>query len=95
MDKEIELNKKIDERIKKILPNFLDSTAFITRKLTDTPLDVLAVVSRKYVNLNGTVANRPNASVATLGQFYFATDTNIPMRFNGSNWCNGVGSVVA
>ncbi len=95
MDKDIELNKKIDERIKIILPNYLSSEAFITRKLTDTPLDTLAVVSRRYVQLNGTVANRPNSSVATLGQFYFATDTNIPMRFNGSNWRNGVGSVVA
>lgn len=70
---------------------------FTARKLTDTPTDDLQVVNRKYVNLNGTLANRPNASVATMGQSYFATDTNIPMTFNSTTqrWYNGVGSVVA
>lgn len=94
---EIEFNKKIDERIKKVVPEILKSSAFTDKKITDIPTDNLSVVNRKYVNLNGTVANRPTSSVATMGQFYFATDTSIPMRYNrnSSVWSNGVGSVVA
>ena len=92
---EDELTKKIDERIKKLVPEILKSSAFSDRKITDTPTDNLSVINRKYLNLNGAVTNRPNSSVAVIGQNYFATDTNIPMRFDGSAWRNGVGSVVA
>lgn len=78
-----------DDRIKTVF-------SFTARKTTDTPTDRLMYVNKAYVNLNGTVANRPNSSVATVGQSYFATDTNIPMTYKGSNqWVNGVGSVVA
>lgn len=79
----------------KVMKEFQTAGNFIQDKYTDTPTDNLQVVNRKYVNLNGTVANRPNSSVATIGQRYFSTDTNIPMTFNGTNWVNGVGSVVA
>lgn len=95
MEQDIEFKRKVNEIIKKILPEILQSSGFSNRKLTDTPADAYQVVARKYVNLNGTVANRPNASVATIGQFYFPTDTNIPMRFDGSKWRNGIGSIVA
>lgn len=90
-----EFNKAFDLRFKEAAPKYLRSGAFIDRKLTDTPIDANQVVNRKYANLNGTVANRPASSVATVGQRYFATDTNIPMTFNGSNWVNGIGSIVA
>lgn len=90
-----ELNKKIDERIKMIIPQYLKTSAFIDRKLTDTPTDAYQVVPRKYVTANGVVASRPVSSVATTGQSYFATDTGIPMRFDGTDWRNGVGSIVA
>lgn len=89
------LTRMIDERIKAVVPVYLRQEAFTKRKLTDTPTDNLQVVNRKYVTLNGTVANRPTSSVATVGQPYFATNTNIPMTYNGTNWVNGVGSVVA
>lgn len=95
MNEEIEINNKIDSRIRKLVPQILQNSSFSDRKLTDTPLDAFQVVSRKYVNLNGILANRPNSSVATIGQSYFATDTNIPMRFDGSRWRDGVGSVIA
>jgi hypothetical protein len=85
------LNKLIDERIRKQLQGNL----FTARKITDTPTDDLMVVNRKYTNLNGTVATRPTSSVATVGQRYFATDTNIPMTYSSGGWRNGVGSVVA
>ena len=94
MDNE-KLQNIIDERIKKLVPEILKGSAFTDRKLTDMPNDNLSVTSRRYVNLNGTVANRPASSIATIGQSYFATDTNIPMTWNGANWVNGVSSVVA
>ncbi len=93
MDKEI--NKIIDDRAKKIVEDYLKSTGFTSRKLTDTPTDNLSVVNRRYVNLNGTVANRPVSSVATIGQRYFATDTGIPMTYSIQGWRSGTGSIVA
>ena len=92
---ENELDKKIDERIKKLVPEILKGSAFTDRKLTDTPTDNLSVVPRKYVTNNGTVANRPVSSVATVGQPYFATDTFIPMTYSAAGWRDGVGSIVA
>lgn len=90
-----ELDKKIDERIKKLVPEILKGSAFTQRKLTDMPNDALEVVPRKYVTLNGTVANRPKSSVATVGQPYLATDTGIPMTYTVEGWRNGAGSIVA
>ena len=90
-----ELENKIDERIKKLVPEILKGSAFTDRKLTDTPTDSLSVVNRRYVTNNGTLANRPASSVATIGQPYFATDTNIPMTWSATGWRNGVGSIVA
>lgn len=89
--------KYIDERIKKLVPEILKGSAFNMRKVTDTPTDDLQVVPRKYVNMNGSVVSRPISSVATMGQKYFAVDTNIPMTYNrnSSVWVNGVGSTVA
>lgn len=69
---------------------------FSTRKLGDTPTDGYQLTPQKYVTANGSVAGRPKGSVATVGQFYLATDTRIPMWFTtNKNWVNGVGSVVA
>lgn len=85
------LEDLIDARIAEQLKSGL----FTARKLTDNPTDDLQVTNRRYVNLNGTVANRPISSVATVGQRYFATDTGIPMTFKSPGWVNGVGSVVA
>jgi hypothetical protein len=91
----IGLDKMIDDRVKAILPVYLKQQTFTNRKVTDTPTDALEVVNRRFVTLNGAVANRPNSSVATVGQGYFATDTNIPMTFSATGWRNGVGSIVA
>lgn len=88
-----------EEQVKKIvletIQEYNKSKAFSDRKLTDTPTDAFAPVNRKFVTLNGTVAGRPKSSVATVGQPYFATDTNIPMTYSAGGWRNGVGSVVA
>lgn len=84
-----------ERQIMELLQKYLKSNAFTTKKITDTPTDALDVVPRKYANMNGTVANRPPSSVATVGQKYFATDTKIPMVYDTTGWVNGVGSIVA
>ena len=43
-----EINKKIDDRIAKVVPGYLKTSAFTDRKLTDTPTDDLQVVNKKY-----------------------------------------------
>lgn len=90
-----ELKKFIQEESIKAVQVYLRQGAFTDRKLTDTPTDSLSVVNRRYVTLNGTLASRPAASVASLGQRYFETDNDITITFNGTNWVNSVGSVVA
>lgn len=95
MDKDQELKKKIDERIQSKVPEMLRGSAFSAEKFTDTPTDALSVVNRKFVTLNGAVTARPTSSVATIGQFYLASDTNIPMWKVAGGWVNGVGSIVA
>ena len=87
-----EVNKK---QIEDIIKNYMQSGSFTDRKVTDTPTDAFSVVNRKYVNLNGVVADRPKSSIASVGQGYYATDTNIPMTYSAGGWRNGVGSIVA
>ena len=82
--------KLIDERIKKVVPQILQSSAFTERKLTDTPTDSLQVVNRKYVNLNGTTAQRPTSSV--LGQQFFDTTIGLPVFWDGSTWVDATGT---
>lgn len=89
------LKKLIQETAKQEIRLQLRSGFFTDQKLTDTPKDRLSVVNRNYVNLSGTVANRPSSILAVQGQHYFATDLNTPIVFSGSNWRNGVGSIVA
>lgn len=89
------LDNETKQAIQNLVKEYLKGAGFTSRKLTDTPTDNLSVVNRGYVNLNGTVANRPTSSVASVGQRYFATDTNIPMTYSTGGWRNGVGSIVA
>lgn len=83
------------EDVLKVVKDYLASQAFTGRKLTDTPTDANSIVPRKFVTANGLVAARPVSSVATVGQFYVATDTGIPMWKVAGGWTNGVGSIVA
>jgi hypothetical protein len=91
---EDKLQKIIDERVKKILPGYMKSSAFTDRKLTDTPTDALCVVNRKYVTLNGTSANRPTSSV--VGQFYFDTSlgNGKAIYWNGTGFVDAAGNYV-
>lgn len=92
---EEKLKKLIDERIKEVVPVYLKGSAFTDRKLTDNPTDDLQIVNRRYTNLYGTTALRPNSSVASRGQQYFDTTIGRPIYFNpnSSVWTDGAGSV--
>ena len=83
------------EEVLTIIKEYLQTNGFTARKLTDTPTDKNSVVPRGYVTMNGTLANRPVSSVATIGQPYLATDTGIPMTKVAGGWVNGVGSIIA
>lgn len=88
--------KRIEDKIKKVVPVLLQSSAFTQRKLTDTPSDALQVVSRRYVTLNGLSAGRPTNSV--IGQFYLdttlASGRGKPIWWNGSGWIDATGTYV-
>lgn len=89
-----EKSKNITEKeVVSIIKNYMKSSAFVERKLTDTPTDDLMVVPRKYVNMFGSIAGRPQASI--IGQQYFATDLGYPIFRNSNNaWVSATGSVV-
>ncbi len=90
---ETQIKSIIDQRVKELLPQYLQGNAFTQRKLTDTPTDNLQVVNRKYTNLYGTTAQRPVSSV--IGQRYFdtslATNGQIVV-WNGTGWVKPDGS---
>lgn len=91
----------IDDNDKKTIQEMIDrairiAVSFSTRKRGDTPNDAYQLTPQLYVNLNGSVVGRPVGSIANIGQFYMATDTNKPMWFNtNKQWVDGVGSVIA
>lgn len=93
---EIEFNNKVDERIKKQVPQILQSSAFMKRKLTDTPNDANMVVSRKYVTLNGPSTSRPTSSI--VGQQYFdttlASGRGKTITWNGTGFVDATGTYV-
>lgn len=78
------IDQKVDERIVKVVQQYLKSSGFTDRKLTDTPTDALSVVNRKFVTQNGTTARRPTSSL--LGLQYFDTTLGYPVYWNGSTW---------
>lgn len=86
-----ENNPLTEEDVKNIIQNYLKSGGFTIRKLTDMPTDSLQVVSRKYVNLNGTTTNRPVSSI--LGQFYFDTSLGKPVWWDGTKFVDATGTV--
>lgn len=83
-----------EKEVKKLIQQEL-KTSFVQKRVGDTPTDALQLVNRKYVTLNGTVANRPASLMAIIGQQYYATDINIPLFYDGTKWRNGIGSIIA
>lgn len=86
------LEIKNKQEFDKMIGEYLKSSAFVQRKLTDIPTDNLQVVPRKYVTLNGVSASRPRASV--IGQFYFDTTLGKPVWWSGTAFVDAAGSVV-
>ena len=83
---ENDVKKIVQEEIKKFF-------SFTNRKLNDIPVGALEVVNRKYVNMYGSVAGRPTASV--VGQQFFDTTLGYPIFRNSNNaWVSATGSVV-
>jgi hypothetical protein len=86
--KKIDIQKETDKSVNA----FLGSGAFTGRKVTDTPMDDLQVVNRKFVTLHGTSANRPTSSV--VGQFYYDTTLDKPIWWNGTSFVDATGGAV-
>jgi len=79
---QIEVKKEVNKQL-----------SFSVRKLADTPIDDLMVTPRRYVNMYGSIASRPQTSV--IGQQYFDTTNGYPIFRNSNNaWVNSVGSVI-
>lgn len=84
---EEQIRQIVDREIRK----YLSTTGFVGKKITDLPTEGFSIVSRNYVNLNGTSSNRPIVSV--LGQRYFDTTIGKPIYWSGTSWVDGSGSV--
>jgi hypothetical protein len=69
------------------------SEQFQTKKRGDLPTDGYHLTPEKYVDANGTIANRPPQPFT--GQQYFATSPGYPWFFNGTNWVSATGSIVS
>lgn len=89
----------LDENDKKRIQQMLDEAirkyaAISTRKLGDTPTDANQLTPQKYVDMNGTRANRPTSPNA--GQQYWSTQDKYPWFTDGiSSWFSATGSIVA
>jgi hypothetical protein len=83
----------IKKLIQKTIREELQSGLFTAKKITDTPVDALQVVPRKYVTRNSTTALRPTTSV--LGEFYFDTTINKPVWWNGTSYKDAAGNVIS
>lgn len=88
------MDQNFEQKVIKIVANYLQQSAFIGRKLTDTPTDNLQVVPRKYVTMNGPSSTRPTASV--IGQRYFDTSlgNGKPIYWNGTGFVDATGNYV-
>lgn len=85
------VNNDFKSSVVSVVKDYIKSTAFTDRKVTDTPTDALSVVNRKYVTLNGASASRPTSSV--IGQMYL--DTTLASGRGKPVWWNGTGFIDA
>lgn len=88
-------DSQFQDKVRRIVGQYLKTSAFKDRKVTDTPTDDLMVTPRKYVNMFGTTNQRPISSIASRGQQFFDTTIGRPVYFNpnSSVWVDGAGSV--
>lgn len=85
-----------DQTVIQVVQQYLKSSAFTDRKLTDTPTDNLSVVNRKFVTQNGPTSSRPTSSI--IGMQYFdttlAAGNGKPIYWNGIGWVDATGTFV-
>ena len=92
---ELKKQQELEDLILETVKNYDKSSAFRQRRIIGTPNDSYSLVNRRFVTLSSNIGARPLSSVAVTGQHFFDTTSTIPMVFDGDNWRNGVGSVVA
>lgn len=73
-----------EDKVKKIIGDYLKTQAFRQRKITDNPADAYMIVNRNYLTLNGPSSTRPTGSV--MGQPYYDTTIGKPIWWNGSTF---------
>ena len=89
----------MDENEKREVQEMIDSALlkaldFSVRKKGDTPTDAYQLTPQKYVDANGTRANRPPNP--NIGQRYYSTQDNYPWFTDGvSSWFSATGSIVS
>lgn len=87
------MDEKVTKKeVLKIIQEYMRSSSFTDRKLTDTPIDKFQVVPRGYVTRNSTTALRPTTSI--LGEHYFDTTVGKPVWWTGSSYKDAAGNVV-
>lgn len=89
-------NPLAENEVIKIVQNYLKTSAFTDRKLTDTPTDANQVVPRKFVTNNGPTSSRP--PVPVIGQPYLdttlASGRGKPIWYGPSGWIDATGTLV-
>ena len=90
-----ETKKQIKEMVLKVVREYNTTSAFIDKKLTDTPTDNFSLVNRRFVTLSSNLGARPVSSVAVVGQRFFDTGANVPIWYTVAGWRNSVGSIIA
>lgn len=83
-------NSDLKKVIRTEIENYNKSAAFSDRKVTDSPTDDFSVVSRKYVNMNGTTSQRPPSPI--IGQQFFDKTLGYPIYWSGASWVKGDGT---
>ena len=83
---------KLNEKILAVVKQYMQSSAFVDRKVTDSPTDALQVIPRKYATRSFTTALRPTTSI--LGESYFDTTVRKPAWWNGTNYQDAAGNVI-
>lgn len=92
---DVQQKKEIQGMIQEEIKNQDTDSSFRKRRTIDTPTDAYSITNRRFVTLSSNVGARPLSSVAVTGQHFFNTTTSTPMVFDGNNWRNGIGSIVA
>lgn len=85
-------NSHLADEVIEIINQYLQSGAFTSRIIGDTPTDTNQLTPRKWVTLNGASSARPTSSI--IGQRYYDTTINKPIWADGNHWRDATSSIV-